>query len=200
MKKIILFSLLFALFSTMNFAQGKNDSSEIMPIPPAPKINANGVDNFYKTFLGGQEKQKLERLDKKTRALLEKIKKYDEEKYNELLFQAQFKNFEIAVPGIKDTYDDNQKIWDLELETEALGLQYQHEKKNKAAIESKLRSKLARLFDLKEEKRKAEVASLEKQLAQLKKALNFRSKNKEQIIQRRMEELTGRSKYLDWDK
>jgi hypothetical protein len=43
-----------------------------------------------------------------------------------------------------------------------------------------------------------EVQMLEKELAQLKESLIVRKKNKDDIILRRLSELTGTKEYLDW--
>ena len=81
----------------------------------------------------------------------------------------------------------------------AIGIQYQHASQdNKQNLKNKIRPMLEMLFDLKEKQRVMEVKMLEKELAQLKESLVVRKKNKDDIILRRLSELTGTDEYLDW--
>ena len=55
------------------------------------------------------------------------------------------------------------------------------------------------VFIQKEEIRKHEVEEWRKELEELKKSLGVRLKNKNEMINRRLQELLNEDKYLDWD-
>ena len=58
-------------------------------------------------------------------------------------------------------------------------------------LELNLRQKLDRIFELKQQNRRDEIAQLEKQLSELRKQLSTRESNRRAIIDRRIEELIG---------
>ena len=62
-----------------------------------------------------------------------------------------------------------------------------------------MKAELNKLFVQKEERRKEEVEILQKELVELQKSLEVRQKNKNQIIERRIQELLEEDEYLDWD-
>jgi hypothetical protein len=61
----------------------------------------------------------------------------------------------------------------------------------KEQIRKDLRQKLEVLFDLREKDRQEHIRRIEADLANLKKSVDQRQKNREQIIDRRLQELTG---------
>jgi len=150
-----------------------------------------------------QETRILEKLSPQVKEELLKVKEISAEGYNDLLRDAQFVNFEVY-PGFmesteKELYQNERKVDELELQTRAIGIQYQHASQdNKQNLKNKIRPMLEMLFDLKEKQRVMEVKMLEKELAQLKESLVVRKKNKGDIILRRLSELTGTDEYLDW--
>jgi len=99
----------------------------------------------------------------------------------------------------KELYQNERKVDELELQTRAIGIQYQYaSQENKQYLKNKILPMLEMLFDLKEKQREMEVNMLEKELTQLKESLIVRKKNKDDIILRRFSELTGTDEYLDW--
>lgn len=104
-----------------------------------------------------------------------------------------------------DIKGDNQEAFDLivqkvalEDKTMELSDKYRSaEDKDKENIKSELAKVLNELFlvKLKEEKMKAD--NMEKELARMREALAEREKNKEAIIQRRLDELT-KNEILNW--
>lgn len=195
MKRLI-FAL--SLIILMSFPVLAQDEPEAVALPPAPpKV---GESLFYGKISAEQEKSYLKKLDDETRKNLEAIKKYDEKKYTELLFQSKFQSFGYAMPEMKKMDNDRSKsIWNLELESELLALKIKKDDGNRLDNEKQLKTKLSKLFDLRELDRQEEVKLLEKELSELKEALQFRLKNKSEIVERRLKELTGESKYLDWN-
>ncbi len=150
-----------------------------------------------------EETRILEKLPPGLKADLLKVKEVDAEQYKELLQDAQYANFDVFTGFMDDLerelYKSEREIDELELHTKAMGVQYQHANQdNKQKLKSEMHTKLGILFDLKEKKREMEVQMLEKELVQLKESLIVRKKNKDDIILRRLSELTGTDEYLDW--
>ena len=149
-----------------------------------------------------KEKEYLNKLDKDLKADLQEMKKFDKEKYYELLMETQYSNFRVMHLDAeeKEIYDRQNKISNLEIKTEVLAFKYQQAKAaDKANIKSELKNKLGELFELREKDRQYQIAQLEKELEELKVSMDYRKKNKDLVISRRMQELLGEDKYLDWD-
>jgi hypothetical protein len=145
----------------------------------------------------------LDKLTPDLKADLLKVKEVDPEQYKELLHDAQFTHYDIFTGFMddleRDLYKSEREIDVLELHTKAIGIQYQHASlDNKQNLKNEMRSKLGTLFDLKEKQREFQIQMLEKELTQLKESLVVRKKNKDDIILRRLSELTGTDEYLDW--
>ena len=187
-------ALLFVIFMQTVFAQEKPK------VPVAPKFDFE----FHEFFKMSEEDEKelLKNVKSELKEELDVIKSVNKEKYFEFLRQSQYKN--IAVPFLvkreKATWEREQKIFEAEVKAEALAAKYskarQGEKEN---IKRNLREELKTLFDKKEERRREEVAELENQLQELRKSLEVRQKNKNQIIERRIQELLEEDEYLEWD-
>jgi len=146
------------------------------------------------------EKRMLEKLPSDVKADLLKVKELDPERYQEMLFSAShLSEFYIQDLFEKNRMETYKKIEQLEIQTESLGIQYQHaDAQEKANIKKNLKVKLSQLFDLKEEGRRMEVEMFEKELKKLKESLDVRKKNKDDIILRRLSELIGNDDYLGW--
>ncbi|MEJ2193935.1 MAG: hypothetical protein P8X73_03635 [Ignavibacteriaceae bacterium] len=194
MKKIK--SFLIILISTVNLICSAT-AQETMPEPVTPVVPwGENIDAQEETRI-------LEKLSPEVKVELLKVKDINAESYNDLLRDAQFVNFEIY-PGFmesseKELYQNERKVDELELQTRAIGIQYQYaSQENKQYLKNKILPMLEMLFDLKEKQREMEVNMLEKELTQLKESLIVRKKNKDDIILRRFSELTGTDEYLDW--
>jgi len=194
MKKIK--SFLIILISTVNLICSAT-AQETMSEPVTPVVPwGENIDAQEETRI-------LEKLSPEVKVELLKVKDINAESYNDLLRDAQFVNFEIY-PGFmesseKELYQNERKVDELELQTRAIGIQYQYaSQENKQYLKNKILPMLEMLFDLKEKQREMEVNMLEKELTQLKESLIVRNKNKDDIIRRRFSELTGTDEYLDW--
>jgi len=146
------------------------------------------------------EQRILERLPSDVKADLLKVKELDPERYQEMLFNASHLNdFYIVDSFEKNRMETYKKVEQLEIQTESLGIQYQHsDAQEKATIKKNLQAKLGQLFDLKEKERRMEVEMLEIELKKLKESLGVRKNNKDDIILRRLSELIGNDDYLGW--
>ncbi|MGE5350936.1 MAG: hypothetical protein ACM3P0_02570 [Acidobacteriota bacterium] len=148
-----------------------------------------------------QEKKILDELQPKLKKEMEKIKKLNKMKYNQLLMENQFRNFEFPLFGRrgKDASERLKKMTELEIETESLGLEYRKaDKAEREKIKSDLQAKLGDLFELRESNRKEEVKDLEERLSDLKQTLDERRKNKDKIISNRLNDLTGEDESTEW--
>ena len=187
---LTIISVLFIISSTYG--------QEILPEEPVAPMHP------WDGQIDAQEEARiLEKLPSELKADLLKVKEVDPEQYKELLRDAQYANFDIFTGFMDDLerelYKSERKIDELELHTKAMGIQYQQANQdNKQKLKREMRTKLGILFDMKEKQREMEVKMLEKELAQLKESLVVRKKNKDDIILRRLSELTGTDEYLDW--
>ncbi len=68
----------------------------------------------------------------------------------------------------------------------------------KSRIESELLDVVGRLFDVRQEEEKAKADKMEEELKKIREALAEKDKNRNAIIQNRIDELTGKNKYLQW--
>jgi hypothetical protein len=181
MKKIKFCSFIF--ISTLIFVNSAF-GQETLPEPVAPMHPWDGsIDEKEETRI-------LEKLTPGLKTDLLKVKELDPEQYKELLHDAQFAHYDMFTGFMDDLERDLYK---------SERKKYQHLSQNeKQNLQSEMRTKLGILFDLKEKQREMEVQMLEKELAQLKESLIVRKKNKDDIILRRLSELTGTDEYLDW--
>ena len=175
------------------------------PAPPEPPEPENIEFGEYKRFFefSEQEEQKLlQELTPELKTHFTELKKYDKEEYFELLRESQYRNmrYPFATNKEKEMLQRERKIFELEVATRSLSAKYNSDKSaDKSKLKSQLTTTISELFDLKELNRKSQVQELERELAKLKKELDVRSKNKTEIIRRRVQELLGEDDFLDWD-
>ena len=198
--------LMLLLFTIVLFAPVRLLYPQNEPLPPKPP--ALELDPVYEEFQDMAKKNEdkiLKTLPSNVKEDLLKVKAIDEEEYYELLSESPNMYFEsgwefFRDPLEKKRFEQSQKIDQIEMHTEALGFLHQNAKPNeKQKIKTQLRSELEQLFDLKEKERRLEVEMLEFELQELKTSLDARKKNKNEIINRRLNELIGMGDYLEWD-
>ena len=180
--------LIILIFSAgLTFAQKKPG-----PPPPPPPIPLNKqAENQFLKSINNMLKEKLFN-----------IKKYDRKTYERLLQKSYFNSMDFPFFNSfdKKRQEIKNKISTLDIETNSLALSYKNDSNvDKSKIKEKLRNKLNELFDLKELTKKQDVERLEKRLKTLKHSLAVRSKNKDEIIKRRLNQLIGEEKYMDWN-
>ena len=90
----------------------------------------------------------------------------------------------------------------LQLERDCRSLVQRFRKTNDAAQRAKfridLKNYLTELFNLREAERAEKVTELEKELTELREMLAFRAKNKDKVIEKRLNEMIGESEKLEW--
>lgn len=140
-------------------------------------------------------------IDEKFKRQLDEIKTLDSKKYQDLLRKTYFNRLRFRGNDPFKIYlsEINDEIMQMELQTEKLALEYKNAKSGeKAVIKDKLNTLLKDLFAKREKLKQNEVDELTKELDELKTSLELRKKNKETIIQRRLEELLGNGDIYDW--
>ena len=162
--------------------------------------------NYDENFSEQDEQEILKHLSPELKNELLKVKEVDQEGYKELLYECSSGSY--VYEGYmgymesfeKERYETENKVNELEVITESLRIRYEHAKNDndKQKIINELKPNLNQLFDAKEKSRSLEVDMLEKELAQLKESLKVRKQNKNEIINRRLNELIGKGDYLDW--
>ena len=187
---IIIFIMVISVPVHILFAQGTDAESE-------------SSESWFESRWEHNEQESLSKLPPELRADLLKVKEIDLEQYGELLHNAAHAQFDeyfgYMDASEKERHETEVLVEQLEIQTRALGIQFEYatdSQKNDLIL--KLKASLEKLFDIKEKERKLEVEMLEKELAKLKESLEVRKKNKAQIINRRLSELTGMGDYLDW--
>lgn len=200
--KYYIFALIILFSTQLLFAQEE-------PRAPMPPESGEDIEHdldfeFQKFFEMKEEDEKklLNNLKKELQNNLEVIKKVNREKYIDLLRESQFKNMKMPfiVKHEKLMYERENKIFEAEVEVEALAAKHQKASASEQRrIKEQLKSELNKLFALKEERRKQEVDALQKELGELKKTLEVRQRNKDKIIERRIQELLEEEEYLEWD-
>lgn len=188
-------SKIFLLFLVTCVYAGNIYAQHEIEVPRAP-------DLFSHELSKEEEEEYLKNVDDKLKQQLAEIKNQNKSKYNKLLRELYFKQLNFSFPGSSSTESRElaKKILEYEIYTTALAGKYKSANSaEKVKIKEDMSRHLSELFDLKEKERKLEVEKLEMKLQELKKAIDVRSKNKNEIVQRRMQELFGEGQYLDWE-
>jgi hypothetical protein len=191
-------TLLLLIIPVLLLAQEKPSP----PVPPEPDDIDVGVYKRFFEFSEQEEQKLLQELNKELKDHLTELKKYDKEEYFELLRESQYRNmrYPFATKKEKEMLQREKKIFELEVATRSLSAKYNSDKSaDKSKLKSQLTTTISELFDLKELNRQSQVKELERELTNLKKELEIRSRNKDEIIRRRVQELLGEDDFLDWD-
>jgi len=174
------------------------------PLPPAPDLigESNSFFNGFLKISKEDENEYLKNASPEIKEYFKQIKESDEHRYYSLLREYYFSS--LRYPMMRkleaDMQNNQKEIIEQEIMTEAFAAKYKKANSDeKQKIRQDLERSLTALFDLKENQREIEVRELEAQLKELKDKMNVRNKNRAAIFKRRMEELLGDSKYLEWE-
>ena len=190
-------TVLVMTFFITNVSLAQNDTKPPKP-PKAPKIVGYSKEDVQ------DEKALLDKISPELKADLLKVKEIDKEEYEDLLRNVSYSSYDMYTgfmePEEKERFENEKRIDEMEVRSEALGIRYEHSssESEKQKIVSDLKTVLNQLFDMKEKSRTLEVENLEKELKQLKESLKVRKQSKNEIINRRLNELIGKGDYLDW--
>ncbi len=198
---ILLILICLCLFQTDTFAmEGDLYTVDIAqaPVPgghpgPPPVLNErqkSEVISFIQKYMPSNYE------------MLREIKEADPGRYNQILLENYRIMTELKELAKIDTeaYKDSLKAIKLEDESIRLAKQYRKAtgEDEKGQITKKLKTILNELFDLREKERARRIKQLEQELTRLKESLNSRKKNKDTIVQQRIDELTGKKENLQW--
>lgn len=154
-----------------------------------------------------EEEKILKTMSAEMRSKLEEIKKLNKNKYYQLLrssfpfgyLSTAFSNQEVYT-GLLNSNESLKKEKDLEIDAELLALKIKNADGNtQQKLKSELAGVLNQLFDIRESKKESEIKQLEKRLQDLKESIQARKQNKNEIVQRRIQEMLGDSRYLRWE-
>lgn len=97
-------------------------------------------------------------------------------------------------------YNRHCEIFRLDARAEGLAMQYREAQNDadRTRIRSELIGVLDRLFDLREEDKRYEIERLERRLERLRTVVDERMERKDEIVDRRADELIGARDSIDW--
>jgi hypothetical protein len=198
------FKLLFLLPASILLFSPKALFSQTEP-PKLPKGELAPIYEDFQDLTKKNEEKILKSLPSGIKEDLLKVKSFNEKEYYNLLSESPDyylrSDWEYFLdPLEKQRFEQQQSIEQTEMHTKALGFLYQNAKSDEQQkIKTQLKKELEKLFDLKEHERRLEVEMLESEIKELRASLDARKNNKNEIINRRLNELIGMGDYLDWD-
>ncbi len=133
---------------------------------------------------------------------LENLKNRSPEAYNKTIAHASRRTKRLELMGQKnpESFECTVQMIREQTKTRRLGKAYREAEteKEKEKIRADLKENLDTLFDMKLAEIQSRVEKLEEQMAELKKHAEERKKNKDEIVRRRLDNLTAREKGLQW--
>ncbi|MFQ5769319.1 MAG: hypothetical protein ACE5HX_02200 [bacterium] len=152
-----------------------------------------------------KEKEALEFLEENAPFRLNrigKLKQFRPEQYHRILLEVMERQRMLAHLELEDPERAEliKKQIKLENKTEELGHDFRisEDEAEKANLEKELKRALSELFDLRELDKQREIERLEKQLQELKNMVKKRKGHREEIIQKRLDQMLGKEDYLAW--
>jgi hypothetical protein len=148
-----------------------------------------------------QAKEILARLDPDRLERLLAIKTVSPRRYNMYMRKALWLGHRLrASEGDTAAWRRIQRMFGLESEVAELSGRYRESisDQEKVTIRAELVEKLSALFDLREDEKREEMKRLERRLAELGRIIEERSQNKDAIVERRAQGLTGGRGALEW--
>jgi len=162
------------------------------PHPPPPKLSdeqKKEVLAFIQKNMPGHYKKLLE------------LKEIDSPKYEQILVGKYGEMLELKKLEKENTEMYKILLKAIQLEDKSMTLAEQYRKASqseKDKIIKDLKTVLNELFDLREKEREYRIKELEKEIAYLKELLEQRKSHKEEIIQEKLDDLTGKNEWLQW--
>lgn len=160
---------------------------------------------YEKDVTPEQEQEMLERIKRENPDEVEELmllKKEHPLKFKQFLIQRQheFERLEELKKMDPVRYEQKKKEHALERRSHQLADKFResNDEKEQAKIKHDLSAVLGELFDLREKDREEEIKFLGKKLEHLKSVLVERKQQKKEIVDRRLQELTGERDVLIW--
>jgi len=160
---------------------------------------------YEKDISPEQEKELLETIKKENPEEVKELmllKKENPIEFRKILIQRQYEIQRLSELKERDPerYEYKKKQQALERQSRQLVKKYRigKDEKAKAKIKKELSSVLSQLFDLREKDREEEIKHLTEKLDHLKSVLAERKKKKQEIVERRVQEMLGEIDVLLW--
>jgi len=160
---------------------------------------------YQRSITPDEEQELLEMIQKENpeeAARLKQLKKERPLEFRKILIQRQrdFERLEELKERDPGLYEQKKKQESLERRSHQLAVKYRDSKNQKVRtkIKKELSAALSQLFDLREADREQEIKHLTQRLDHLKSMLAERKKKKQQIVERRMQEMLGEIDVLTW--
>jgi len=165
------------------------------PVPPMAEVRLTEKDlEYIYQYMSEIDPEGAKRL--KNLQLKDKyhFNRQMQQLYREVMF---LKRLKLEEP---ERYNESIKLRKLSRESGNLAESYRKstDESEKEKIKQELRPILDRLFDLREKEKLAEIKRISEQLKRLRTKLEERNKNKELIIQNRLDQLTGKGNLYEW--
>lgn len=162
--------------------------------PPQMVRGITELDEEAEKFLKELDPERLERM--------RHLREMDPPAYMKLFEETQRERMKLRELKERDPQRHEQVIHERRMETEIGSLAMQCRKSQDAAekeeLKKQIKTKLEKLFDLREAQRETEIKRLEEQLTKLKEKMKVRKDNRGKIIERRQKDLLGEEDNLGW--
>lgn len=196
MKKMVLISFL----TMCGFVFGQ-DGEQLSPVPPGKKYVMNAV---FKRFPGVDRNEVLELAKENFAAKMQEIEKLTSVRPNEAVEQMTQVVYELVeLLKVKQSYPElfENRIKQMRLEKEAARYARQArlaEGSKRGEALTRLKEALARIFEVKQEVIRMDLARMESELRRLERMVKKRDENKDLIIERRIRQLLGETAQVEW--
>ncbi|MEW6027428.1 MAG: hypothetical protein AB1599_09070 [Planctomycetota bacterium] len=144
----------------------------------------------------------LKELDPERLEKMKRLREMDPPAYIKLFEDTQRELMKLQEMKERDPQRYEQIIQERRMEMEIKGLAMQCRKsqdaEEKDGLKKQIKTKLEKLFDLRETQRETEIKRLEEQLTKLKEKMKTRKANRDKIIERRQKELAGEEDDMGW--
>lgn len=201
-----LFVVLVLLYANLFAQQQKGEPPRRdKPKPQERRPPTRDIEDLKRELGQEWEKTILERIKAEEPEEIEPLRK--EKLKNPARYEEQLAKFWNDLGRLERFKRENPARYNnlkkqLQLERDCRSVVQQFRKTNDAAQRAKLRidlkNYLTELFNLRETEREEKVAELEQELAELREMLAFRAKNKDKIIEKRLNEMIGEGEKLEW--
>jgi len=144
----------------------------------------------------------LERLDPEVAVWFRQMKLTSPMRYRRMLNAVAFRiaMMEREAAGDTTALVRERAVMRLQMRVESLSQQYRRagDDDSRDAIRAEMRGALDELFDLREAEKRAHLERMARELERLRAVIAERRENKDEIVERRLLELTGERETLEW--
>jgi len=180
----------------------KHGGGMMMPPQAENRFSQSSQMNQGMPMLDEETEKLLKELDPERLERLNHLREVDPPAYMRLLEETQRERIKLRELKERDPQRYEQVIQERKMETEIKGLAGQYRKSQdnseKEELKKQIKTKMEKLFDLREAQREIEIKRLEEQLTKLREKMKVRKANRDKIIERRQRELIGEDDDMGW--